>query len=101
MAIFTDRDGVKSCELYRGNTSPLGATVFPGGVNFSVFARDCTGVELLLFDQPDDDTPSRIISLEPRRNRTYHYWHTFVADLLPGQLYGYRVAGPFDPRRGH
>jgi len=92
--------GSKPIEPNRGNTSPLGATVFPGGVNFSVFARDCTGVELLLFDRADDAKPSRIIPLDPRHNRTYHYWHTFVPGVGAGQLYGYRVAGPFEPQRG-
>lgn len=87
-------------ELHKGNTSPLGATVCNGGVNFSIFARDCTGIELLLFDRADDATASRIITLEPSRNRTYHYWHTFVPDIGSGQLYGFRVTGPFDPLRG-
>ena len=92
--------GSKPIEPNRGNTSPLGATVFPGGVNFSVFARDCTGVELLLFDRADDAKPSSIITLDPRHNRTYHYWHTFVPGIGAGQLYGYRVAGPFEPQWG-
>ncbi|ABQ25013.1 glycogen debranching protein GlgX [Geotalea uraniireducens] len=83
-----------------GTSSPLGATVFPGGVNFSIFSRDCTGVELHLFDRVDDARPSRTVTLHPKRNRTYHYWHTFVPGLGSGQLYGYRVAGPHDPRRG-
>jgi pullulanase/glycogen debranching enzyme len=87
-------------ELHKGNTSPLGATVCNGGVNFSVFARDCSGIKLLLFDHADDATASRIITLDPRQNRTYHYWHTFVPDIGAGQLYGYQVAGPFDPQRG-
>jgi isoamylase len=87
-------------ELHKGNTSPLGATVCNGGVNFSVFARDCTGIELLLFDHADDATASRIITLDPKRNRTYHYWHIFVPDIVSGQLYGYRVAGPCVPQRG-
>jgi isoamylase len=90
----------KSTDLHKGNTSPLGATVFPGGVNFSVFARNCSRMELLLFDGPDDGEPSRVIPLDPRRNRTYHYWHTFVPGIGAGQLYGYRVSGPFDPPRG-
>jgi isoamylase len=92
-----------ACELsepQKGNTSPLGATVTHGGVNFSVFGRDCTGMELLLFDHADDATPSRIIPLDPRNHRTYHYWHTFVPGLSSGQLYGYRVTGPFAPQRG-
>ena len=83
-----------------GATSPLGATVVPGGVNFSVFSRDCTGVELLLFDRVDDARPSRTVTLDPKRNRTYHYWHVLVPGLGPGQLYGYRVSGPCAPRRG-
>ena len=87
-------------ELHKGNTSPLGATVCNGGVNFSVFARDCTGIELLLFNHADDTAASRIITLDPRQNRTYHYWHIFVPDIGDGQLYGFRVAGPFDPQRG-
>ena len=94
------RAGAPLSDLCKGNTSPLGATVSPGGVNFSVFARDCTRIELLLFDHADDATPSRIINLNPKLNRTYHYWHTFVPDIGSGQLYGYRVAGPFAPQRG-
>jgi isoamylase len=100
MATVPERTGKRAQDPNRGNTSPLGATVFPNGVNFSVFARDCTGIELLLFDQADDQKASRIIALDPKRNRTYHYWHTFVPDIGAGQLYGYRVAGPFDPQRG-
>jgi glycogen operon protein len=84
----------------RGQSYPLGATVFPGGVNFSLFSRDCTGVELLLFDRTDDARPARTITLHPKHNRSYHYWHTFVPGLVPGQIYGYRVSGPSDPRRG-
>jgi glycogen operon protein len=94
----------KGCDTdndrHRGHSSPLGATVVPGGVNFSVFSRDATSVELLLFDRVDDAVPSRTVRLDPRVNRTYHYWHAFVPDIGPGQLYGYRVAGPNDLRRG-
>jgi glycogen operon protein len=87
-------------ETHRGVSSPLGATVFPGGVNFSIFSRDCNSVELLLFDRVDDAMPSRTFSLDPKQNRTYHYWHLFVPDIGLGQIYGYRVAGPDDPDRG-
>ena len=48
-----------------GNSAPLGATVCHGGVNFSLFSRDATGVELLLFDRPDDAKPGRVIGLDP------------------------------------
>jgi isoamylase len=76
---------------------PLGATVQPGGVNFSVFSKNCTGVELLLFDAHDDPYPARVVPLDPRRNKTFYYWHGFVPGVRPGQLYGYRVHGRFEP----
>lgn len=100
MTTVSERAGSAHTEPHHGNTSPLGATVCNGGVNFSVFARDCTGIELLLFDRAEDTKASRIITLLPRQNRTYHYWHTFIPDIGAGQLYGYRVAGPFDPHYG-
>ena len=83
-----------------GNSFPLGATLVPGGANFSVFSKDSTGVQLLLFDDVDASKPSRVIDLDPRTNRTYHYWHAFVPGVTAGQIYAYRVAGPFDPERG-
>jgi glycogen operon protein len=84
----------------KGSSAPLGATVEPGGINFSLYSRNATGIELLLFDQPDDPKPSQTIVLDPAFHRTYHYWHVFVPDIGPGQLYGYRVQGQFDPSRG-
>ena len=83
-----------------GRSSPLGATVVDRGVNFSVFSRSATGVELLLFDRADDARPARVIRVDPTTNRTYHYWHVMVPSLKPGQIYGYRVEGPFDPPNG-
>jgi glycogen operon protein len=83
-----------------GRSVPLGATVVPGGVNFSLYSRNAQGVELLFFDREDDDAPSRTVRFDPARNRSYHYWHAFVPRVTPGQLYGYRVAGPFEPARG-
>src|SRR5215472_4215321 len=83
-----------------GQSSPLGATIVPGGVNFSLFSRSASDVELLLFDREDDAEPARVIHFDPAANLTYHYWHAFVPGLQPGQLYGYRVRGPFDPANG-
>src|SRR5215472_13978297 len=83
-----------------GRSSPLGATVRRGGVNFSVYSRDASMVELLLFDREDDARAARVITLDPAINRTYHYWHTFVPGLEAGQLYGYRVHGALDPGQG-
>jgi glycogen operon protein len=86
--------------LPRGASSPLGATPGSVGTNFSVFSRHATAVELLLFDQVDDPKPSRTIRIDPATNRTYHYWHVFVPGVSSGQMYGYRVEGPFDPAAG-
>jgi isoamylase len=83
-----------------GTSSPLGATVQPDGVNFSVYSKNATLVNLLLFDSADSVEPSRVVSLDPSEHRTYHYWHVFVPEVTPGQVYGFRVAGPFDPGRG-
>jgi isoamylase len=86
--------------LEEGGSSPLGATPSPNGVNFSVFSRNATGVELLLFDGVDDTKAARVVRLDPWANRTYHYWHVFVPNVRPGQLYAYRVEGRFDPSSG-
>ena len=83
-----------------GSSAPLGATVTAEGVNFSVFSKGATAVELLLFDDVLAPSPSRVGQLEPGRHRTYHYWHLFVPGLQPGQVYGYRAHGPFAPERG-
>jgi len=84
----------------RGNPYPLGATVYPDGVHFCLFSRNATAVELLLFDRFDDPQPYHTILLDPTENRTFYYWHIFVFDLHPGQIYAYRVDGPYDPREG-
>jgi glycogen operon protein len=84
----------------RGKSFPLGAMLNGDGANFSVFAKRSTAAQLLLFDHTDDAEPSRVIDLDPRINRTYHYWQAFVPGVNAGQLYGYRVAGPFDPAKG-
>jgi isoamylase len=57
-------------------------------------------VELLLFDREDDARPSRVIPINPAANRTYYYWHVFVPGVGSGQIYGYRVDGPWDPANG-
>ncbi len=78
----------------------MGVTLSPGGANFSVYSKHATGIELLLFDCVDDAQPARVIRINPSTNRTYHYWHVFVPGVTAGQIYGYRVEGPFDPRSG-
>src|SRR5512143_1332803 len=83
-----------------GQSSPLGASMRHNGANFSVYSGSATGVELLFFDREDDSRPSRTVRLDPAVNLSYHYWHVFMPDVQAGQLYGYRVEGPYDPGKG-
>jgi glycogen operon protein len=83
-----------------GRSYPLGATLVPGGANFSIFSRSAERMELLLFDDEADGSPARVIPIDPGANRTYHYWHVFVPGVQAGQLYGFRVHGPADPASG-
>src|SRR5262245_31269960 len=83
-----------------GATAPLGATVRNGGVNFSVFSKHASHVELLLFGDESASQPSTVIPLHADKPRTYHYWHALVPGLQAGQVYAYRVHGPLEPDRG-
>ncbi|ESA33136.1 glycogen debranching protein [Leptolyngbya sp. Heron Island J] len=83
-----------------GKSDPLGATVQPHGVNFSLFSKNATAVDLLLFDHPSAAQPAQTIHLDPQHNRTFFYWHVFVADIGAGQIYAYRVHGPFNLDQG-
>jgi isoamylase len=83
-----------------GASAPLGATVEPGGVNFSVFSKNAERIDLLLFDDGNSPQPARVISLDPGTHRTYHYWHAFVPGVVPGQIYAWRAHGPFAPEAG-
>jgi len=83
-----------------GRSYPVGATVVAGGTNFCIYSKHCTGVELLLFSGPTERAPSQIIRLDPIVNKTNFYWHIFVPHVGSGQIYGYRVHGPFAPHLG-
>ncbi|HEX3868446.1 MAG TPA: hypothetical protein VHV78_16900, partial [Gemmatimonadaceae bacterium] len=91
--------------VWPGQPYPLGATWDSqpsdggiGGVNFAIFSDNAIGVELCLFDAPDAGIATDTIRL---RDCTDHVWHCFLPDARPGQLYGYRVYGPYDPSNGH
>jgi isoamylase len=73
-----------------GRSHPVGARVFGSGVNFSVYAENASGVDLLLFAQPDDRNPARVIPLF----KDFHFWHAFVRGVTPGTAYAFRAAGP-------
>ena len=87
-------------EVLPGRPYPLGATVTGDGVNFSLFSAHATSVQLLLFDRYDQALPTHAISLNPSRNKTYYYWHAFVRGVGDGQIYGYRLDGPYQPEEG-
>src|SRR5436190_1083886 len=84
--------------VWPGQPYPLGATWTGLGVNFAVFSAHATRVELCLFDSPDATGPSQSVTLP---EHTDMVWHGYLPDVRPGQLYGYRVHGPYDPGAGH
>jgi glycogen operon protein len=88
-------DGLRA---WPGRPHPLGAHWDGEGVNCALFSRNATGVELCLFDSPQDTTESACI---PLTQRTGDVWHAYLPDLRPGQLYGFRVDGPYRPSDGH
>ncbi|HEV2174780.1 MAG TPA: alpha-amylase family glycosyl hydrolase, partial [Nitrospira sp.] len=81
-----------------GHPYPLGATWDGEGVNFALFSENATGVELCLFDRPDQEKETHRVRIEERTNQV---WHVYLPEVRPGQLYGYRVDGPYDPQAGH
>jgi isoamylase len=85
-------------QVTEGSWYPLGATLDGGGVNFAIFSKNAASATLLLFDGPRDSSPTDIIPLE---NRTRFTWHARVEGIGAGQLYGYRIDGPYDPPAGH
>ncbi len=84
--------------VWPGRSYPLGATWDGAGVNFALFSENATKVELCLFDSPDAARESHRIDI---KEQTDQVWHCYLPDALPGQLYGYRVHGPYEPAKGH
>src|SRR6185312_4770360 len=84
--------------VWPGRPYPLGATWDGAGTNFAVFSEHATAVELCLFDSPSARQESHRFMLP---EQTDLVWHGYVSGLQPGQLYGYRVHGPYDPGSGH
>lgn len=84
--------------IFPGDPFPLGSTWDGKGVNFALYARHASGVELCLFNKAKGEKEYQRIKLTERR---HDIWHIYLADLKPGQLYGYRVYGPYEPSNGH
>ncbi|MDZ4700418.1 MAG: glycogen debranching protein GlgX [Rhodothermales bacterium] len=93
-----DKRPIAGVRAWPGKPYPLGATWDGLGVNFALYSQYATDIELVLFDAPDAPEPSRAIVMA---ERTGPIWHMYVPQLRPGQLYGYRVYGPFNPFEGH
>jgi glycogen operon protein len=89
-------------EIQSGNPLPIGGPHQQGdGVCFVLFSRHATGVRLEFYQHPDDSSPARIIDFDPIRHRTGDIWHVWVRGIPAGQLYGYRIDGPYVPEEGH
>ena len=85
-------------KVWPGHPSPLGASWDGEGVNFALFSENATKVELCLFDGPDATKESQRIVMP---EQTDLVWHAYLPGVKPGQIYGYRVHGPFEPEQGH
>jgi isoamylase len=94
------RTGVSASvhRVWPGRPYPLGATWDGLGVNFAIYSENATKIELCLFDSVDAEHESIRIMLP---ERTDQVWHAYLPSANPGQLYGYRVHGPYEPASGH
>ena len=88
---------VAKARIWPGEPYPMGATWDGKGVNFALFSENAEKVELCLFDERGERELERI----PLPEFTDEVWHGYLPDARPGQLYGYRVHGPYDPKNGH
>jgi glycogen operon protein len=85
-------------KVYTGNPFPLGSTWDGKGTNFAIYSQYATGVELCLFNDIKDEMESIKVKMT---ERTGDIWHVYLPGISPGQLYGFRVSGPYEPHNGH
>jgi len=97
----SNRLEMPGAEVRAGSPLPFGAYQHGGGTNFALFSRHATRVLLELYESPDDRSPARVIDLDPARHRTGDVWHVWVRGITAGQLYGFRIDGPYQPLNGH
>ncbi|MGM0376797.1 MAG: glycogen debranching protein GlgX [Bacteroidota bacterium] len=84
----------KNIQAWPGRPYPLGAIYDGEGVNFALFSDNAHGVELCLFDASGEETRVKVTE------RTHNHWHVYIPGIKPGQRYGYRVHGPYEPKKG-
>ena len=83
--------------LEAGNSYPLGATWTGLGINFAVFSRHATRMQLCIFDSAG----RREVHRYDMPERTGEIWHGYLPDAMPGLVYGFRAYGPYEPQHGH
>jgi len=86
-----------STAIYPGRAFPLGATYDGKGVNFAIYSEHAEEIELCLFENLDSETEFLKVKF---KEREHHVWHVYIPNMKPGQLYGYRVYGPYEPKNG-
>ena len=77
--------------INKGKPFPLGSSLTPKGVNFSLVATNAEYVEILLFEKEDSVTPKAILRLDQNNNNTGPYWHAEVSNLNEGCIYAFRI----------
>src|SRR5580658_11255389 len=93
---------LEESNIQAGTPLPIGGPHQQGdGICFVLFSRHATRVRLELYQHPDDSSPSRTIDLDPLRHKTGDIWHVWVRGIAVGQLYGYRIEGPYQPEEGN
>ena len=81
-------------QVWPGSSYPLGATYDGNGTNFALFSEGAERVELCLFDEDGTETCVELVDVDA------FVWHAYLPNIQPGQRYGYRVHGPYDPANG-
>jgi isoamylase len=84
-----------------GSPIPMGANILFKGTQFSIFSRNAEFVTLLLFDTVEQNSPYKEVFFDPIDNKTGDIWHIWIEGIKKGQLYGYKIDGPYDPENGH
>jgi hypothetical protein len=97
MLVFEEPKRKNVMQVWPGQPYPQGATWDGAGVNFALFSENATAVDLCLFERPDGTGEVTTIQLT---EQTDQVWHVYLPEARPGQLYGYRVHGPYEPEAG-
>ncbi|MFH0977249.1 MAG: glycogen debranching protein GlgX [Spirochaetota bacterium] len=92
---------MKIHRILRGTPLPFGVKLRKGGVNFSILSRNAKSVSLILFKSAQPDSEYEEIFFDPIINKTGDIWHIWIENICEGQLYGYRIDGPYDPENGY